>query len=194
VAFLFLGDEVGWGFRFGMSFATAGMGVFAVLLLSARDFVGLGRRIRAVRKRLLRREEMSEEQFREEFPHWSVDTAVSTRKALAKFFEVPPRIIYPNDELDEIYLFSKFEPQLRFFLVAEVRPDVMESGLVLLAHLPKRSFMALIDSLNRLRSESQRGSGLGPFEKRLGFSSEVFAHEFFDEFPVRFRADTDERI
>ncbi len=35
---------------------------------------------------------------------------------------------------------------------------------------------------------------LGTFQKSLGFSSEVFADEFVNEFAVRFRADTDKRI
>jgi hypothetical protein len=99
---------------------TAALTFVASLLLFLRDQQQFIVTKRKVREKLLTRTNLGESVFLSKFPISDTITLANTRIAVAKFFDVPPEKIYPDDNLCVDLLFDKLEPAFHSFVANSV--------------------------------------------------------------------------
>ncbi len=89
----------------------------AVLILTSVDNARHRRHINAVRKMLLCRSGIDDDTFCSRFPDSDPKMLVLTREGIARFFDVPPTCIHPNDQLDPDLHFASLEPMFHTYVV-----------------------------------------------------------------------------
>jgi hypothetical protein len=95
----------------------------AVLVLTSFDNARHRRRIESVRRMLLSRSGVDDDTFCSSFPDSDLKMLRLTRDGIARFFDVPPTCIHPNDQLDPDLQFASLEPMFHtyvtFYVLAE---------------------------------------------------------------------------
>jgi hypothetical protein len=88
----------------------------AVLVLTSADNARHRRHIESVRRMLLCRSGVDDDTFCSSFPDFDSKMLRLTRNGIARFFDVPPTCIHPNDQLDPDLHFASLEPMFHTYV------------------------------------------------------------------------------
>jgi hypothetical protein len=111
---------MGLGERFLMAAMVGGMAFLACLLLACRDTMAFHSVRRRVQRRLLRRSDMSNEEFCRAFPQHDSQLILDVRSAIAAFFQVPLTKIHPTDNLVNDLAIQALAPSFPSFVADRV--------------------------------------------------------------------------
>lgn len=109
--------------RLTVTFMPAAITLVAAILLAASDHLRHRSNINSVRKMLLSRNPVDDAAFCSHFPDADPKLLTLTREGIARFFDVPPASIHPNDQLDPDLRFTSLEPAFHtcvaYYVLAE---------------------------------------------------------------------------
>lgn len=106
--------------RLGIAALPAGIAFVATLVLGWRDYRRINRNLRTIRRKLLARANVSDADFTAHFPQDDPRLLLWTRKAIARFFEVPKAKIHPTDRLAEDFHMRQLDPTFQFCVVQDI--------------------------------------------------------------------------
>jgi hypothetical protein len=109
-----------WSERLLVAGITAGMAFAAAVLLSSRDLVQHAATRGSVRKDLLARGDTTDDDFVSSRPTDQIGLLLETRKAIARFFDVPAEKVDRDIHLIRDLHVDKLEPAFQFFVVQAI--------------------------------------------------------------------------
>lgn len=112
--------DASWSERLFMAAMTAGTAFVAALLLFRRDSMQYGETVRLVRESLLARGDTTDDDFVASRPTDQAQLLLETRKAVARFFDVPAEKVGRDVQLIRDLHVDKLEPAFQFLVVQAV--------------------------------------------------------------------------
>jgi hypothetical protein len=116
-----------WSHRLLIACMPAAFTFVATILLCLRDHSSQNESIAFVRRSLLDRENISDDEFVAHDSNSNPKLLLQTRDAIAKFFDVPASKLRPNDDLRAVLRADKLEPSFEFYVVESVISDNTDS-------------------------------------------------------------------
>jgi hypothetical protein len=113
-------NEVNLFQRLMIALMPAALGFVAALLLLTRDRLRHTATMRDVRRMLLARRDVNDDEFIAQFPAADATFLAQIRQALSQFFDVPAEKIYATDNLNKDLRFSTFEPAIHCYVVYHI--------------------------------------------------------------------------
>ena len=99
----------------------AGVSTFvAALILFTRDRARHFSTLRVVRKNLLARDDIHEQEFLAHFQEADSQLIAQIRLAIGKYFDVPPQKILANDSIPDDLQIGKLEPDFHSFVLCQI--------------------------------------------------------------------------